>query len=564
MNPEELRMTLRRHGGDQGPSLGERLIEAARRVKFASPLHKQRLKGRFPLKLLATPEDPLPGDPATGERLKGGRLYHAGYGQGFADARFDTPDASQAWRDWANGWGWLRDLAAVGDPARDGKRTQALAGRWLEQFPTWHRDAWRPDVTGRRLLMWAMYAPWVFNNEHIHRSAVLNGIARWARHLDRAVTDMPVSWARFEAAAGLYAAGLLLPGGEQRLAEADRLIDDTLRLMMHADGSAVSRCPLELARVGDLLLVLAACHAARGLPVSGTVASRLVLLRVALGGMLMGDGVPSPWHGGAPTRAQLSRLGVVPAGEPCTESGFQRLDGGTTRVMVDAAPPPPARVSDHGHASTLAITVSDGTDLLLVNCGGGMDLVFPAELRTGLRSTAAHCTLVVDDTNSTRLQDDSARHAVGVEAVEIIRRRTDEGQYLDLRHDGYARRFGLVHGRRLFLAADGNELRGEDALTPAGRPLRARTHKVVVRFHLGPEAKVALTEDGLGALILLPGAGWLFRATFKTGQGMLTIEPSLWVAPSGEPRPTQQLTLSTDASNARETAFGWSFRRQQR
>jgi ribulose-phosphate 3-epimerase len=59
-DPEALRLT--RDLGDRGPSLAERLGERLDRLAFQSPLHRMRLKGRFPLKLLAVPEDPVPGD----------------------------------------------------------------------------------------------------------------------------------------------------------------------------------------------------------------------------------------------------------------------------------------------------------------------------------------------------------------------------------------------------------------------------------------------------------------------------------------------------------------------
>ena len=77
---------LTRNLGDRGPSLSERLSDRLDRISFASPFHRMRLKGRFPLKLIAVPEDPVPGDPAIAQRLKGGRLFRGGYGQGILDA----------------------------------------------------------------------------------------------------------------------------------------------------------------------------------------------------------------------------------------------------------------------------------------------------------------------------------------------------------------------------------------------------------------------------------------------------------------------------------------------
>ncbi|MBC7854015.1 MAG: heparinase II/III-family protein, partial [Pirellulaceae bacterium] len=127
-----------------------------------------------------------------------------------------------------------------------------------------------------------------------------------------------------------------------------------------------------------------------------------------------------------------------------------------------------------------------------------------AELAAGLRTTAAHSTLVLDDTNSTRIRPDGALGR-GVEEVVANRQESEEGSWLDLSHDGYARRFGMRHRRRLFLSADGSDLRGEDALEPVGGRLgRARKGRVDVRFHLASGVEASPTVDGLGALLRLP------------------------------------------------------------
>ncbi|QMW22385.1 heparinase II/III family protein [Sandaracinobacteroides saxicola] len=564
---------LVRAGGDKGLSLAERVAARLDRLTFASPLGKRHLKGRFPLKLLAVPVDPIPGDPGVGERLKAGRLYHSSYGQAMAEVRFDAPAAPAAWLDWANGWGWLRDMAAVADHGRDGRRVEAVAKRWLAQFPEYHPLAWRPDLTGRRILMWTAYSPWIIaSNDHVHRSTTLNAIARWARHLDRAVPRMAEGFARVEAAAGLLVAGLLLPGGDTRHDSAEALLATSLSALLLDDGSAVSRCPLDLTLIGELLLMVAAAATARGSSPPAIVRDTLDRIGPTLKGLSMGDGHPAAWHGGTPSAAQVKRLATAghaaADSAPGPRSGYQRLAAGRTIAILDAGPPPPSRVNPRAHASTLAFTLSDGAALLIVNCGsdGGQRKPLPAELAEGLRSTAAHSTLVLADTNSTRLQDGSARMASGVEAVTVERRSHEGAQFVEATHDGYRRRFGLDHRRTLYLSADGTDLRGEDRLIPVPNPLsrfrRSHRHAVAIRFHLGPDAEPSLTSDGLGALVRLGSAAWAFRASFNSDPGTLLLEPSLWIDPDGDSHAIQQLILAADLPDDRQASIGWSFKRQ--
>ena len=190
----------------------------------------------------------------------------------------------------------------------------------------------------------------------------------------------------------------------------------------------------------------------------------------------------------------------------------------------------------------------------------------------GLRSTAGHSALVLAETNSSRLADGGPRKLGGVDEVLAESRSSPEGHWLEARHDGYRRRFGYDHMRRLYLSADGHDLRGEDILIPAkaGLPLPTRrdTLAVAIRFHLGAGCEATLTQDGRGALINLPAsrpqdrAAWAFRASFTSAPGTLSIEPSLMIDSEGEMHQVQQLLLVTQASDSKPASVGWSFRRQ--
>ncbi len=573
----QLRLT--RDPGDRGPSLSERLSDRLDRLSFASPFHRMRLKGRFPLKLIGVPEDPVPGDAATGQRLKGGRLFHDGYGQGMQDARLDAPDAPESWKQWVHGWGWLRDLAAA-EPLSSSeiRRAEALAKRWLARFHDYDEEGWAPAATGRRLLMACLYAPLIMpGHDHIHRSAVLNGIARWSRHLERAAPRMQSGIGKLEALTGLVASTLILPGQEDRHQRAESLLEEAIATLMAPDGSSLTRSPLDLARLGDLMLTLSAFHAARQQKPSQLVARTLEQVRTGLGAMAMGDGVPSAWHGGQPGRAQLARLEVRPIPlPPGKDSGFQRMEAGSVRLMVDAGPPPAARLQPAAHASTLAFTMTDGKRHVVVGCGAaegsGGRRQLSSELAMGLRSTAGHSTLVLADTNSSRLPDGGPKRQGGVSEVVVEARATREGNWLECRHDGWRRRFAVDHLRRLWLSPDGNDLRGEDQIIPASRGLAVSRSRepipVAVRFHLGPGVKATLTQDEKGALLVVPGArsgqdiAWAFRASFAHAPGLVQIEPSLHIDSEGQFHEIQQILLTSLVEPGQHGEIAWSFKRQ--
>lgn len=573
--PEDEDGSLRRIGGERGLSLSERVAAGVASRLYATPLHRFRLRGRFPLKLQGVPTDPVPGDPHIGERILAGRLIHAGHTAMIRDLRFAAPDAPPAWRDWAHGWQWLRDLAIQPDGKAAAQAAEALVQRWLIEFADYDATAWRADLMGTRLLLALGHAPLILSSSNqIYRSALLSAIATWARHLDRAARRLPEGLGRAQALCGLYAAGTLIPGGQLRAELALSGLQSLLPALVLPDGGIASRTPIDALALADLLLFTASAPEAVGSRAPPIFADTLARLVPALRGLMLGDGQVGAWHGGAVIGGDaLDR--VARRAATGTElrrggrwSGFHRLSAGRTVAVIDAGPPPSARLSRHGHAGTLAFELSDGPERLITNCGGANGLghstappLAPA-LVSGLCTTAAHSTLVIADTNSTRIRADGTL-GVGVDEVTLALRTAEGGQYLDASHDGYARRFGMIVRRRLLLTVDGTELAGEDLIEAApARLLRRRGDRAFdLRFHLGPGVSATPTADGMGALLKTPSARiWAFKARREDGTASLAIEASIWVDAAGMLHRTQQLVVSgrTDKLAA---DLHWSFKR---
>lgn len=561
---------LSRAGGDKGLSLSEKLSHGLHQLQLGGPLHKLRLKGRFPLKLLAVPRDPVAGDPGVGRAIVAdGKLTHGGTTVELREFVAALSMVPAAWRDWGHGFAFLRDIAAASDREAGARSAEKLVRAWLAAFGEFEAAAWRPDLAGARIVAWAAYAPYFLGgNDLVHRSNVLNHLARAARHIERAVDKTPEGLPRLNALAGLLAAALLLPGGEARQTKTEGQIARALEAFLLPDGGVASRSPLDHVRGLELLLTLQALYGARGMRPADAIHEALQRAVPGLKALLLGDGGLTAMHGspagfGPRAARAIEASGVL---EKATRggrwSGVQRLTAGKTVAVMDAGPPPVARASTCAHAGTLAFEMSDGASRIVVNCGGGEGLAkpLPAALAAGLRTTAAHSTLTLGDTNSTRIRDDGTLGR-GVEEVVASRQESEEGVWVEASHDGYARRHALLHSRRLYLSADGGDLRGEDELAPpAGKASRkAAGQRFDLRFHLDPQVEASPTADGQGALLKLGGGGlWRFRAR----GGTVGIEDSLVVAGDGHPQPAQQLVVSgtTEKTGA---SVNWSLKRER-
>ena len=326
----------------------------------------------------------------------------------------------------------------------------------------------------------------------------------------------------------------------------------------------MSRAPAEQALFVDRMGLLRAAYFAAKQTLPDGIESAAAAGLAALHGVTMGDGALSSWHGGNagdPHRLTALIEGCGLRARPLRQPrgwGYQRLSALGTIVVLDAAAPPPARLAAHACASTLAIEVSDGAQRLIVNCGGPGDLptALPDELVAALQTTAAHSTLVLDDTNSTAILPDGAL-GKGVADVTSDRSEDNDSSRIEASHDGYLKGFGLLHQRTLILGNDGKELRGLDRLIAKGRRKIRDAAPYAVRFHLAPGVEATITADGMGAILRSPGAPpWNFRCR----GAMLTLEESLVLDGTGAPRQAVQLVVVGEVAGL-GGEIAWQLRR---
>ena len=520
--------------------------------------------GRQPLKLVAVPRDHVQGDRLRGDALLAGRFVLGNEAVQLTDLDFSGLGVGNPVADALQGFSWLRDLAAAASREKGARVAEALAGRWLLAHGTRVDDAWRPDLWGERILFWTAYAPYILSSRDAgYRSALLNTLVRGARHIDANADRAQPGIDRITAWAGVVAAGLLVQGGV-RVAKGESGLARALSTAQFEDGGLISRTPYQQMLLVDRLSLLRAAYFAAKQSLPDTIEAAAAAALAALHGVTMGDGALSSWQGGNPGEALRLHALVEGCGlraRPLRQArgwGYHRMSALGTVLVLDAAPPPPAKMAATGCASTLAFEMSDGSQRLVINCGGPAPLPtgLPGELVEGLRTTAAHSTLVISDTNSTAIMPDGAL-GKGAEDVTAERSEDNDCSRLEATHDGYVRGFGLVHKRSLMLGNDGKELRGADQLIPKGRKKIRDAAPYTIRFHLAPGVEPTVTADGMGAILRSPGAPpWNFRCRGAN----LKIEESLMIDGRGQPVATTQLVIQGEVP-AIGGEVAWQFRR---
>ncbi|MCZ6604693.1 MAG: heparinase II/III family protein, partial [Alphaproteobacteria bacterium] len=402
------------------------------------------------------------------------------------------------------------------------RKARELTADWLRREASWHRLSWQPDILGRRVFAClGSYDFFCASATDAFKALYLSGLGRQGRHLARALPAGVRGEPALAAVKGLIAAGLALKGHEKWAGQGLALLGPQIEGQVLADGGHVSRNPtLQLAVLQHLIDIRATLSAA-GWDTPATLMSAIDRAAPFVRMLRHGDGGMALFNGSGEGLAWLVDMMLSQAdarGRPpnsAPHSGFQRLIANRAVMLFDVGVPrdTDGRAGVHAgtHASTLSFELSIGKDRVIVNCGS---LANGDEDWTEVeRATAAHSTLIVEDTNSSPIGH-GTRHPVAP-VVAHNRNESVGNLWLSGTHDGYVARYGLRHRRRVYLASAGDDVRGEDALImmPDARPRGGwMAHTFKVRFHLHPTVRAHKDADGNIVILRLPAGGtWRFR-----------------------------------------------------
>ena len=526
---------------------------------------------------VAQPEPRTIGLYARGKQILAGNFVSAGQvlerpGIPIWDVGFPDP----ATRPEVHGFGWLDDLAAVGD-ANARTRAQDWTWDWIARYGAGHGPGWTADLVGRRLIRWINHALMLLQGADKSRhaaffQALTAQTVFLAHRWPRTAPGLP----RFEALTGMISASLALEGLQSHTEPALKALAADCDTEIDADGGIPTRNPEELLEVFTLLT-----WATAALSEAGRMAPRALLAateRIAptLRALRHADGALARFHGGGKgmegrldqALAQAHVRAMPSAG---LAMGFARLSGGRTTIIVDAAPPPEGRAGLRAHASTNAFELTSGRRPVIVSCGSGAP--FGPEWRRAGRATPSHSTLAVDGFSSSRLTGEADGPMTERAMVMTLRVLPGEnGAGLHLVHAGWAATHGLSHIRDLMLTNDGRHLTGIDKLSAISTAEKRRFEKLMVdgrlkgvqftvRFHLHPDVMAGLDLGGTAiSLALKSGEVWVFR---HDGNAQLSLDASIYLEKARlRPRPTQQIVLSARALDF-ETQVGWTLAKAQ-
>jgi uncharacterized heparinase superfamily protein len=527
-----------------------------------------RMSLRTPERLIVAPTDLRPIDVFVAEEILEGRFPLAGREletHGTSPFFLELPSKAFAAR--LHAFSWLRHLRAIKTPEASAK-ARAIVNQWLTTHgKVMDGIAWEADIVAVRLIAWLSHSPVLLNGadgafyRRFARSLALQGA-----YLERMFKACPEGETRFRIRIAIAMLSLSVPASASTIRRAARLLDEEIDRQILPDGGHVSRNPRTTLDLLLDLLPLRQTYMNLGYDMPSRLISGIDRMYPALRFFRHQDGDLALFNGATSTLAN-ELMSVLrydeTSGQPfraLPQMNYQRMAAGHTTVIMDTGLPLSREMSRSAHAGFLSFEMSSGRNRFIVNSGSPR--FASATYRQMARSTAAHTTVVVNETSSARLSASAwlgPLMVAGPSRVEF-KRQEDEGgdDGIVASHDGYVHLFGLLHRRHVRLSPDGGRLSGRDILVPSeGSAQAADPVAAVARFHVHPAIDLIQSAENSVILKAPDGETWIFTVE---GQEAVISEGIFFADASGI-RASEQIEIAFGGAGQQE--IDWQFIRQR-
>ncbi|WP_025897241.1 heparinase II/III family protein [Sneathiella glossodoripedis] len=524
---------------------------------FSSALYTSSLQNRTPKRLAHIPVDIISGDPTAADKLFKGSYCLQGITNEITGRKpWDCEEMPLYWHQELHRFNWLRDFTANGSDSAK-RHIRPLIADWIVEFGEYQSIIWDPEILSQRVKNWMMQSQFLLtSNDGDFNYKFLKSLRIQLQHLQRYCRYFAREPFQFNYYLSLYLGAACFSDTQDQAPRLKKRMLDELDKEILQDGPHVTRSPSkQLHLLADVISLRETLrNMDKGIP--DQLVSAIDRLTTATRFFQHGDGDLALFNGGFTVGEgrcdQLLAMSEVLGRAPhhLKQGGFERLKAGRALVLFESGQSGRSEKLQH-YKGLGSFELSYGRERLIVNCGAHPDPQSP--WYNALAATAAHSTLSVADTNSDFPKTGSMNEDNS--PVSVLE---DGGNlWLEFENSGYENSEKIRHTRRLYLAADGKNLRGEDTVQSFEQDTELT--EFVIRFHIHPDVTVSKSMGGRSFLMLTKqGVGWQFLTSLSEAE----LEDSVYCPAPGIVRNNRQIVLKGRVHGQEELSIKWALQQK--
>jgi uncharacterized heparinase superfamily protein len=396
-----------------------------------------------------------------------------------------------------------------------------IIDQWINNFSNYNEKYWTLDVVTMRLIYWISSYEIIFkNSDLIFRSKVINNIVKQTKHLFKNISLVSSGVDKIKSLAALILVGNSFEQYEEYTQYGLKNLEDELGSFINKDGFVKSKNPEDLFWALYFLVLIKEWLTLSRKQTPAFINIYINSLGICFKFLRFSNGGLPLFNGANHINTEkfyefLESRGYEFENMENIFCGYAKIKSKKIELFIDANNPSSMLHSKNYQAGPLSFELSSNGIKFICNSGSGKNL--GEELSYLSSSTAAHSTLTINDTSSCIFQKNALiRKYFGNSLIEkhnIFKQEfKNDKEFIQciIAHDGYEKRFKILHERQITLFKSKNHIEGIDSLKC--KSLENKNLTFSVRFHIHPDIRITKTMGNDILLSSSEGEGWIFRS----------------------------------------------------
>ena len=404
---------------------------------------------------------------------------------------------------------WLFSL----DLKSSKKNTQSVILNWIENNINYNNKNWEIDILSKRIISWISNSKLTYEDSNeIYKNKFNLIIQKQINHLINEIEKSKVVDNKIVGCAAIILTGLALNEKEKYLNFGLSLLKKIIDLSFDSQNFPKSRSIRQLVFYLKYFVLIREWLKESQSEIPGYLDEIIFYLGKSYAVLCQGKVKTLLFNGNHESENKdfdnyLINHGYKFKNNSFEAGGYIVLQNKNTILSMDIGHSPEKKFSKNYQCGALSFEIISNNKKLV--CNSGYFQKTKHRLHNISKSSATHSTLIIDNQSSCRINKSKMEVENGLKIWE--KKFIIEKNYwsISAEHDGYNKRYGIVHKRQIEFFPEKNKFIGFDNII---NKKNSKNLNFEIRFHLEPSTKIMKTQDGRSILIDIDNEGWKFSA----------------------------------------------------
>ena len=393
------------------------------------------------------------------------------------------------------------------------KLTQQVISNWIEKNSRYKKESWEFDITAKRIISWLSNYQLSYNDSNQEYKFMFDYmIQKQTNHLINEIKHSKNLEKKIIGCSAIILTGLSYKTDRIYLNFGLNFLKKITKLSIDNQGFSKSRNIKQQIFYLKYFILIREWFKESQIEIPEHLDETIYFLGQAYAYFWQNTGVSLLFNGNNNSDYldfdnYLKRLGYKFKNDSKDYCGYTILQNKKICLAMDTGFSPDFRHSEDYQSGALSFEIISNGKKLISNCG--YYKTGNPKLNQLSKSSAAHSTLIIDDSSSCKFlkKKDAWMLKTGLKITE--KKFVFEKNYwkITAAHDGYLKKYNSIHKRDIEFYPEQMIFVGIDKII---RKKTNKNYKFEIRFHLDPSIRLMKTQDNKSVLIELDQEGWKF------------------------------------------------------